>query len=101
MGRVTRHVHNRDQLVFRLAAEYPIRGTGPWVALLEFYSTWELGRIFAPHTHSKPAALLGILPGIEYVYSDKLAFATGVAIDLAGKNTNYNYTPIVSMIYTF
>ncbi len=71
------------------------------MALLEFYSTWELGRLFGPEPPDPRAVLLGLLPGLEYIYSEKLAFALGVGIDLAGKNTDYNYTPIFSIVYIF
>lgn len=101
LGTVQLHTHSRDVLTLNLAMEYPLKGTGPWVALFELYSQWEMGPIFGPRSMDPPAALIGILPGIEYVYSEKLAFALGVAIDLAGKNTNYNYTPIFSFIYVF
>lgn len=101
LGTVQLHTHARDVLTFNLAAEYPLRGQGPWVALLEFYSQWETGCIFGPKSSDPPAALIGILPGIEYVYSEKLAFALGVGLDLFGKNTSYNYTPIFSFTYQF
>ena len=101
LGNVELHTHARDVLTFNLAAEYPIRGQGPWVALLEFYSQWEMGPAFGSKSADPPAALIGILPGIEYVYSEKLAFALGVAIDLVGKSTSYNYTPIFSFTYVF
>lgn len=101
LGPVVQILHARDVLAFRLAAEYPLGGQGPWVALLEFYSTWEMGPVFGPRAQTAPAALLGVLPGLEYIYSDRLAFATGVALDLAGKNTDARITPIFSLIYTF
>jgi hypothetical protein len=44
---------------------------------------------------------MGFLPGLEYVYSDKLAFAAGLAMEVAGKNANFEYTPIISMTYIF
>ncbi len=96
-------LHGRDVLMLRLAAEYPLGGKGPWVALLEFYADWETGRACGPRTNSLTPgyALLGFMPGLEYVYSDRLAFVAGVAVDLAGKNTTYQYTPILSMVYTF
>ncbi len=100
LGPVVQVLHARDALTFRLAAEYPI-GQGPWVALLEFYSTWELGPVFGPRANTAPAALLGMLPGLEYIVSDRLAFATGVALDLAGKNTEARITPILSLVYIF
>lgn len=101
MGTEIRNIFPRDVLTFRLAAEYPMGGRGPWVGLLEFYSEWELGRVFGPRPNTPSAARLGILPGVEYVYSEKLAFALGVAIEVAGKNANFDYTPMFSVIYIF
>jgi hypothetical protein len=101
LGPVVQNAHARDVVTLNLAAEYPLGGQGPWVALLEFYSTWERGRLFGPEPSDPRAVLMGILPGLEYIYSEKLAFALGVGIDLAGKNTEYNYTPIFSIVYTF
>jgi hypothetical protein len=101
LGPVVQVLHARDALTFRLAAEYPIGGQGPWVALLEFYSSWEVGPVFGPRAQTAPAALLGVLPGLEYIVSDRLGFAAGVALDLAGKNTDARITPIFSLIYTF
>ncbi len=101
LGTIQLHTHSRDVLTLNLAAEYPLRGTGPWVALLEFYGQWETGPVFGSKSVDPPAALIGMLPGIEYVYSEKLAFALGVGIDLFGKNTSYNYTPIFSFVYLF
>jgi hypothetical protein len=103
LGTVNNSLHYRDVLYLRLAAEYPLGGRGPWVALLEYYAEFETGRIFGPKPNSPiPAyAYMGICPGIEYVYSDRLAFALGVAIDLAGKSTAFEYTPMLSMIHNF
>ena len=96
-------LHGRDLLMLRLAAEYPLGGKGPWVLLFEFYGEWETGRLYGPKPNSTtPAyALMGFLPGLEYVYSDKLAFAAGLAMEVAGKNANFEYTPIISMTYIF
>lgn len=101
LGFLRATIRPHDFLVFNLAAEYPIGGQGPWVALLEFYSLWGLKPVIGPEGKTPLETFLGILPGIEYVYSEKLAFALGVAIDLAGKNTSYNYTPIFSFTYVF
>jgi hypothetical protein len=101
LGTIVKKVHPRDRITVNLAMEYPLGWKGPWVALLEFYSYWELGPIFKPQANTKPVNLFGTLLGLEYIYSDKLEFALGVSIDLAGKNTDYNYTPIFSAYYLF
>jgi len=41
------------------------------------------------------------LPGIEYMATDKFSLALGVNVDLAGKNTDANVTPVISMVYAF
>lgn len=94
-----RPLRARDLVRVNLAAEYPL-GKG-WVALMEGYSRWEVGTIFGPRSTQRPAALVGILPGIEYVAIPRWEFELGVAIDLAGKNTDCNYTPIFTVIYKF
>jgi hypothetical protein len=92
-------VRGRDFIRVNLATEYPL-GRG-WVALVESYSRWEVGTIFGPRSTQRPAALVGILPGIEYVAIPGWEFELGVAIDLAGKNTDSKYTPIFTAIYKF
>lgn len=96
------YLNPRDVLLLYLAAEYPIR-KGPWVLLFEWYAEFETGRLFGPKPNSEtPAyALIGISPGLEYMYSPNLGFAVGLSIDLAGKNVPLEVTPIVSMIYSF
>lgn len=92
-------VHNRDQVTVNLAAEYPL--SRRWVALVEVYQQWEGGTLLGPRSQQAPVALLGLLPGIEYLLSPKWNFELGVSIDLAGKNTAFKYTPIFTMIYNF
>ncbi len=92
-------VHKRDQVTVNLAAEYPL--SRRWVALVEVYQTWNAGTLLGPGSQQAPVALLGFLPGIEYLLSPKWNFELGVAIDLAGKNTTFKYTPIFTMIYNF
>jgi len=96
---IERRNHPRDFITVNLAAEYPL--TKKWVALLELTSTWDAGRIVGPKANAAPTALLSLLPGIEYMATDKLSLAMGVNIDLAGKDTNANITPILSMVYSF
>jgi hypothetical protein len=91
--------HPRDYVTVNLAAEYPI--TKKWVALVELTSNWDAGRLIGPKANVAPTALLSILPGIEYMATDKFSLALGVQIDLAGKDTTANITPLVSMVYAF
>jgi hypothetical protein len=91
-------VINRGQATFNLAAEWVLNPR--WVVLLEYYSTWEVGPLIGKRTGA-PAALLGVLPGLEFVLSPRWNIEAGVAIDVAGKNSTYNLTPIVSTAFTF
>jgi hypothetical protein len=92
-------VYPRDFVTVNLAAEYPI--TKKWVALLELTSFWDGGRLFGRKANTAQGALLSILPGIEYMATDKFSLALGVNVDLVGKNTTANVTPILSMVYAF
>jgi hypothetical protein len=94
----------RDFVTVNLAAEYPI--TKKWVALMELTSTWEAGRLIGHPANAASTPLLNlvplsILPGIEYMATDKFSLALGVKIDLLGKNTPGNIAPVLSMIYAF
>jgi hypothetical protein len=82
-----------------LVSEYPI--TQKWVALLELTSAWDGGRLFGHKANTDPAALLSVLPGIEYMATDKFSLALGLNIDLVGKNTDATLTPLLSMVYAF
>lgn len=94
-----RRVYPRDFVTVNLAAEYPLKGK--WVALLELTSFWDAGRLFGHRANTPPGALLSILPGIEYMATEKFSLALGVNVDLAGKNTDAAVTPILSMVYAF
>jgi hypothetical protein len=96
---IQRRNHPRDFVTGNLAAEYPI--TKKWVALLELTSTWDAGRLVGPKANAQPTALVSLLPGIEYMATDKFSLALGVNFDLAGKDTTANVTPILSMVYAF
>jgi hypothetical protein len=96
---VQRRHHPRDFVTANLAAELPL--TKKWVALLELTSTWDAGRLIGPQANASPTALLSLLPGIEYMATEKFSLALGVNFDLAGKNTNANITPLLSMVYVF
>ncbi len=96
---IQRRNHPRDFVTVNLAAEYPITKKG--VALLELTSNWDAGRLVGPKANAQPTALVSVLPGIEYMATDKLSLALGVNFDLAGKNTSANITPLLSMVYAF
>jgi hypothetical protein len=89
----------RDIITVNLAAEYPI--TKKWVALLELTSAWDGGRLFGHQANLAPAALVSVLPGIEYMATDKFSLALGLNIDLVGKNIDATITPLLSMVYAF
>ncbi len=88
-----------DFVTVNLAAEYPI--TKKWVALLELSSYWGGGRLFGPETNLAQESLVSIIPGIEYMATDKFSVALGLSIDLVGKNTDAAITPLLSMAYGF
>ncbi len=87
----------RDFVTANLAAEYPL--TEKWIALLEFTSFWDAGRLYGPGANVAPAHLLSVLPGIEFLATKKLCFYLGVNLDLIGKNTVAQVTPIVSLVW--
>jgi hypothetical protein len=91
--------HPRDFVGVNLAAELPL--TKKWVALLELISAWDAGRLVGPQANASPTALLSLLPGIEYMATEKFSLALGVNCDLLGKNTGANITPMLSMGYVF
>ena len=91
-------VHGRDLITWNLAAEYPL--TGPWVVLLEGYSSWEVGPLLR-QSHEPPSILMGLLPGIEYIFNSRWSCELGVALDLAGRNSLFGYTPIFTVIMTY
>lgn len=92
-------VYPRDFVTLNLAAEYVI--TKKWVALVELTNFWDGGRLIGHKANVPPQALMSVLPGLEYMAMDKLAFAAGVNIDFAGKTYPANITPILTMTYQF
>ena len=94
----------RDFVTVNLAAEYPM--TKKWIALMELTSTWDGGRLIGHKANVAPTPLLNlvplsIVPGIEYMATDKFSLALGVKIDLAGKSAPANIAPVLSMAYAF
>ena len=54
-----------------------------------------------PKANMAPTALLSCVPGIEYMATEKFSLALGVQVDLVGKDTTGNVTPLLSMVYAF
>ena len=103
----TRTVRSRDYVTFNLAAEYPIPNS-KFVVLLEMYSNWTWSNLTQPGTNANliqgyqtPQTVLGILPGIEYLATEKLTMSAGASLDVAGKNGVKKYTPMLYMSYAF
>jgi len=89
-----------DRITLNLAAEYPL----PWkrlVFLLESVNQYDGGRIIGHRANQPPAALMSLLPALEFLAGDNWSFVAGVLVDLGGKNTRYNYSPNFSIFYTF
>ncbi|MCL4501275.1 MAG: transporter [Deltaproteobacteria bacterium] len=91
-------VHGRDLITANFAAEWAL--TPQWVALLEFYNSWDAGPLFR-HSREPLSSLTGVLPGIEFIFSPRWSAALGVAVDLAGKNSFYSYTPIFTVLLNY
>ena len=92
-------VRSREYVNFNLATELPI--SKRWVLLLEFYSVWTWQNLATPQGFQTPSTVLGVLPGIEFLATDKLSLAAGASFDLAGKNGVHKYTPMLTAFYTF
>jgi len=92
-------VRSREYVTFNLAAEYPI--SKKWVALLEMYSSWTWTNISTPQGLQSNSTLLGLLPGIEYLITEKWAVSGGTAIDLMGKAGSRKITPMFTVYYNF
>jgi hypothetical protein len=93
------NVVSREYITFNLAAEYPL--SSKFIALLEFYSNWTWSNIYTPQGYQTPETLLGILPGLEFLATEKLSFEAGASLDLAGKNGVKKYTPLLMATYAF
>jgi hypothetical protein len=102
----TRNVRSREYLTVNVAAELPIHSK--WVLLCEVYSNWTWQNLTQPGTnlnliqgYQTPQTVVGILPGIEFLATDKLALAAGASFDLWGKNGVQKITPMLTAFYTF
>ncbi len=93
-------VRNRENVTFNLAAEYPL--SKQWVLLVEMYSNWTWSN---PGTETiafeSPTTVLGFLPGIEYVATEKWSFSAGCAFDTVGKFGGHKATPALTAYYSF
>lgn len=96
-----RRRYPRDFVTVNLAGEYIITENKKWVALLELTSFWDGGRLIGRKSNVNPQALASVLPGIEYMATEKLSFALGVNVDFMGRSYRANVTPIFSFIYEF
>jgi hypothetical protein len=92
-------VQSPNFMTFNLAMEYCLNKR--WIALLEFYSTWTWDNLTGPQGFQSPATLLGVLPGIEFLATEKWSAGAGAAIDLFGKAGSYKYTPMFTVYYSF
>lgn len=92
-------IHDRDLVTLNLAAEWVL--TRQWALLGEFYSNWPAGNLVGPRSQQPSRAVLGIVAGLEYNMNETWSFAGGLAVDLAGKNNPYHYSPILTCKYNF
>ena len=92
-------IHGRDQVTIDLCAQWIL--TQQWSLLFETYSNWPAGNLLGPKSQQPAQALLGLVAGLEYNVNAQWSFAGGLAVDVAGKNTGYNYSPILTCQYTF
>lgn len=93
------NVRSREYLTVNLAAELPV--SQKWVLLMEVYSNWTWQNLPTVLGFQTPQTVIGILPGIEFLATDKLALAAGASLDLWGKNGVQKFTPMVTAFYTF
>jgi hypothetical protein len=101
-----RTVRSRDYVTFNLAAEYPL--SKQFVLLLEMYSNWTWSNLNQPLTNAPlaqgyqtPQTVIGVLPAIEFLATEKLSMSAGASFDVAGKNGVKKYTPMLYMSYAF
>jgi hypothetical protein len=92
-------VRNHENITFNLAAELPLNKQ--WVLLLEMYSTWTWSNIYTSLGYQSPTTVLGFLPGVEYIITDKWAVSTGAAFDVAGKFGGHKITPALTVYHNF
>ena len=94
-----RNVRSREYVTFNLAAELPL--SKKFVALLEMYSNWTWNNLNTIQGYQTPQTVIGVLPALEFLATEKMSFAAGCSFDLAGKNGVQKYTPMLTMLYSF
>jgi hypothetical protein len=96
-------VYYPDQVTVNLALEVPLKRSlqNRWAFLLEVLSTWDAGRLFGPKANQAPAALVTVLPALEYLPTSWFNMALGVQVDLIGKNTQFAYAPTLALFFNF
>jgi hypothetical protein len=57
------------------------------------------GRLFGHQANLSPSALISAAPELEYLATEALSLSFGVSIDLVGKRTTDEITPLLSMYY--
>jgi hypothetical protein len=95
-------VRSREYITFNLAAEYPL--SKQFVLLLEMYSNWTWQNLLpsqATQGYQTPQTVIGVLPALEFLATEKLSFSAGASFDLAGKNGVQKYTPMLMATYAF
>lgn len=95
----TRSVRSREYVTFNLAAELPL--FWKFVGLLEMYSNWTWHNLNTIQGYQTPQTVIGLLPALEFVATDKLSLAAGCSFDVAGKNGVQKFTPMVTALYNF
>ena len=72
------------------------------MALFEVISNWDTGlQITGTRSNEPRGSFLAVSPGIEFMATEKLSFALGVAVDVIGKNNNASVAPLFSLVYCF
>jgi hypothetical protein len=89
-----------DRVNLNFALEYPIPGT-PLVILWELVSYFDACRLLGPRANVPAQAEISTLPALEFIGGSNWALAGGVLIDLAGKNTQYTFSPNLSWFFYF
>ncbi|MCL4502165.1 MAG: transporter [Deltaproteobacteria bacterium] len=95
-------VRSREYLTFNLAAEYPLNSK--FVLLLEMYSSWTWQNLLpfqASQGYQTPETLLGLMPGIEFLATERFTLEAGAALDIMGKNNVKKFTPMLMATYAF
>ncbi len=74
----TRNERSREYVTFNLAAELPL--STKFVALLEMYSNWTWNNLNTIQGYQTPETVIGVLPALEFLATEKLSFAAGLLL---------------------